>query len=74
MPRYLDYENKRWPTFGRYFIVRERIDSRQDFLWFGEKPVERYWIDPTIPKIEDAGRGLAFLSFTGDEGATIAVA
>jgi len=74
MPRYLDYENKRCPTFGRYFIVRERIDSSQDFLWFGEKPVERYWIDPTIPKIEGAGRGLAFLSFTGDEGATIAVA
>jgi CRISPR-associated protein Cas5t len=74
MPRYLDYANQRQPTFARYFVIRDRVDSREDFLWFGAKPQERYWIDPTTPQIKDAHRGLAFLSFVGEQDETITVA
>lgn len=66
LPRYLDYENRRHPTFARYFVVKERINS-QDFLWFGEKPVEHYWIDPATPEHKGAYRGLHFLSFVGED-------
>ena len=72
MPRYLDY-NKRRPTFSRYFVVRNRIDSQEDFLWFGEKPEEKYWIDPQSPDYEGAKLGLAFLSFVGKEDETITI-
>jgi CRISPR-associated protein Cas5t len=65
MPRYLDYFSKRRPTFARYFIVQERLDSRKDFLWFGEKPEERYWIDPATPEYNGAHLGLSFLDFVG---------
>ncbi|GAB4505461.1 MAG: type I-B CRISPR-associated protein Cas5b [Anaerolineales bacterium] len=73
MPRYLDYNNKRRPTFSRYFIVRDRLDSRVDFLWFGEKKEERYWIDPYSPEYKGAHLGLVFLSFVGDENETITI-
>lgn len=72
MPRYLDYHEQRRPTFGRYFIVHDRLDSKQ-FLWFGEKPSEKYWIDPTSPKVSGVHLGLAFISFTGKEDETITV-
>ncbi len=74
MPRHLDYANRRQPTFARYFVVRERVNSREDFLWFGEKPKERYWIDPTSPQIEGAHLGLAFLSFVGERDEALAMA
>jgi CRISPR-associated protein Cas5t len=73
MPRYLDYNNKRRPTFARYFVVHERLDSRKDFLWFGEKRQEQYWIDPHSPEVNGAHLGLAFLSFTGNEDETITI-
>jgi len=71
MPRYLDYDNKRYPMFSRYFIIHDRIDSRQNFLWFGEDKSVNYWIDPTSPQIDGAFLGLAFLSFIGDKDETI---
>jgi CRISPR-associated protein Cas5t len=74
MPRYLDYANQRQPTFARYFIIRERVDSREDFLWFGIKPKEQYWIDPTTPEVKGANLGLAFLGFMGDQDETLTVA
>jgi len=67
LPRYLDYNKKRHPTFARYFVVQERLDSREDFLWFSEKPEQRYWIDPTAPEYSGARRGLFFLSFVGED-------
>jgi CRISPR-associated protein Cas5t len=73
MPRYLDYQNKRQPAFARYFIVHDRIDSREDFLWFGKKPKERYLIDPQSPDYKGAKLGLAFLSFIGKEDDTITI-
>lgn len=73
MPRYLDYKNRRRPTFSRYFIATDRLDSRDHFIWFGEKKTERYWIDPQSPQYKDAYLGLSFLSFVGDEDETIAI-
>lgn len=73
MPRYLDYNNKRRPTFARYFIVHDRLDSRKDFLWFGEKPNEQYWIDPQSSEYNGLHLGLAFLSFIGQKNETITV-
>ncbi len=67
LPRYLDYEKMRRPTFARYFIVQERLDSRKDFLWFGDKPDQSYWIDPYTPEHNGAHRGLSFLSFVGED-------
>lgn len=74
MPRYLDYANQRQPTWGRYFVIRDRVDSREDFLWFGTKPKETYWVDPTTPEVKGAQRGLAFLSFVGEEDEAFALA
>lgn len=70
MPRYLDYENMRFPNFERYFIVHERIYSK-DFIWFGEKPPEQYWIDPESAEIMDTHLGLMFHTFIGEIDGTI---
>lgn len=73
MPRYVDYSAGRRPFFARYFILQERIHSSQ-FLWFGTKPQERYWVDPTSPEKKGNKLGLQFLSFVGEEDAITAVA
>ncbi len=73
MPRYVDNWNGRRPFFARYFVIQERIHSRQ-FLWFGDKPQERYWIDPSSVAKKEDKLGLQFLSFVGEEDAITAVA
>lgn len=67
LPRYLDYERKRQPAFARYFVVQERLDSEADFMWFGKKPEQNYWVDPTAPTYKGVQRGLSFLSFVGED-------
>ncbi|MEA3350837.1 MAG: type I-B CRISPR-associated protein Cas5, partial [Chloroflexota bacterium] len=69
MPRYLDYTLGRRPAFAQYFVAQHRIQST-DFLWFGEKTDERYWIDPDSPQIKDAQLGLMFHSFVENENET----
>jgi CRISPR-associated protein Cas5t len=66
MPRYVDNFAGRRPFFARYFIIQEPIHSSQ-FLWFGTKPQERYWIDPATPEKKGDHLGLQFLSFVGEE-------
>lgn len=73
MPRYVDYFAKRRPSFARYFVVQERVHSHQ-FLWFGSKPHEQYWVDPTTPEIKGDQLGLQFLSFVGEEDELTALA
>jgi len=73
MPRFLDYTNKRRPTFERYFVVHDRLDSREHFLWFGERREELYWVDPQSPMIKGAHLGLAFLGFVGQMNETISI-
>lgn len=67
LPRYLEYNRRRQPRFARYFVVEERLDSRVDFLWFGQRPEQSYWIDPASPEYKDAYRGLSFLGFVGED-------
>jgi CRISPR-associated protein Cas5t len=66
MPRYVDNWAGRRPYFARYFVVQERIHSSQ-FLWFGHKPRERYWVDPKSAVIKGDKLGLQFLNFVGEE-------
>lgn len=67
MPRYLDYANNRTPTFSRYLVLQERVFS-EEFFEFSGRPNGPYWIDPTTPVMKGAHLGLAFLSFTGEDG------
>lgn len=69
LPRYLDYEHRRQPSFEQYFVVRDRIESK-DFLRFGDQPEEQYWVDPQTPEINGAYRGIEWISFVDDGNAT----
>ncbi|MBN2393404.1 MAG: CRISPR-associated protein Cas5 [Anaerolineae bacterium] len=73
MPRFLDYEHKRAPTFSRYVVLQERVLSN-NFYTFGASKTATYYIDPTTPTYEDAHLGLMFHSFTGDDGETLMLA
>lgn len=68
MPRYIDGANRRQPAFERYIVIQDRIrtDNPQDFLWFGERPATRYWIDPQSAMIDGLQLGLSFLGFVDD--------
>jgi len=68
MPRWIDYRQKRKPTFERYFIVHERVQYPQDFLWFGEVQPADVWVDPTSPAVNGRHLGLIFHSFVGENG------
>jgi len=57
MPRYLDYENNRTPSFEQYLILKDKVFSKNN---------NNYWIDPYSPEIQDRQLGLFFHSFTGD--------
>jgi CRISPR-associated protein Cas5t len=68
MPRFLDYENNRRPTFDQYLVVQERVTLPNDDLpRFAHLQYGPYWVDPTAPvSKEGIQRGLAFLNFTED--------
>lgn len=68
MPRFLDYDNKRTPSFGRYVILNNRAKLGQATTQDG------YWIDPTSPNIKQAHLGLFFHSFVGGENEPIGMA
>ena len=67
MPRYLDYAHSRAPSFDRYLILEDKVVlPREDVLRFSNATYGPYWVDPSAPKLDGIGRGLAFLNFTGD--------
>lgn len=69
MPRYLDYERRRQPSFARYLVLHERIPSHGDggLLRFeGMATDSSYWVDPTSPEIGGARLGLLFHAFVGE--------
>lgn len=70
LPRYVDYERKRVPTFARYVCLENRVHS-SDF-WFAEQ--ETYWIDPASPLYQDDYLGLFFHSFVGEQHEAISLA
>ncbi len=66
MPRFLDYERNRQPTFGRYVLLTRRVFSA-DFRYFEGQPVEtEFWVDPTAPRVNDLPLGLWFHTWTGE--------
>lgn len=66
LPRYLDYERKRTPTFARYLLLEERVQSR-DFWHEEAQETSLFWIDPTSPQVHEAHLGLLFHTFIGGE-------
>lgn len=71
LPRFLDYSNKRAPTFSRYLAVRDRVmmgAGSDEVISYSDYSTDPYWIDPTSPIIKGAHLGLHFHSFIGDDG------
>ena len=73
LPRYLDYERKRTPTFARYLLLDHRVYS--DKFWkFEKEPTNTYWVDPTSSLENEAYLGLNFHTFVGEDHEAISVA
>lgn len=73
MPRFLDYHNKRTPTFARYVVLHNRVYSRELIRQDGATP-ELYWVDPESPEVNGARLGLLFHTFVGDYDDSIVMA
>ncbi len=73
MPRYLDYEHNRRPSFSSYVVVHERVWS-DDFGEYNNQSYGPYWVDPDTPEVKGAHLGLVFHSFVGDENDSFTVA
>jgi len=68
LPRYLDYERKRTPTFARYLLLEHRVHSDSDNFWSLEtQERKKFWIDPTSLQDKGAYLGLMFHTFVGEE-------
>ncbi|HOG46832.1 MAG TPA: CRISPR-associated protein Cas5 [Anaerolineae bacterium] len=66
MPRFLDYENGRSPSFARYLLLKERVHT-SDYVRFAGLPVDsEYWVDPETEEDSGAHLGLAFHTFVGE--------
>lgn len=72
MPRWINYRDRRRPTFARYLMLRERVTSGQMLRFSAQQPV--YWSDPAAPQVNGLSLGLWFHSFVGaaDEAVTLA--
>lgn len=64
MPRFLDYYNKRRPTFARYVVLKRRVTELMQFE--GLNLQTDFWIDPTAPQVDGLPLGLWFHSWTGE--------
>ncbi len=73
MPRWLDYERNRQPTFARYLLLQRRI-SNTDLLRFEHMSPARAWADPTAPRIDDKPLGLIFHTFIGSSHESLTLA
>lgn len=63
MPRFLNYEHKRSPTFARYIMLRQRVMSDDErMLSFGEPPAS-YWADVDSPEVNERHLGLIWHTF-----------
>lgn len=69
MPRLLDYNNARQPTFARYLVLKRRVRSDgPDGLWYVEGIANEsdFWTDPSSPEDNGAHLGLLFHTFVGE--------
>ncbi len=73
MPRFVDYRQRRQPTFGRYVVLERRVRSRE-FLYLSNEPPSRYWVDPTAPRVDGDALGLAFHRWVGDDESALYLA
>lgn len=73
MPRWLDYDRNRHPTFARYLLLQQRLPSHA-LKQFGEGRPISYWADPTVPRVNGLPLGLWFHSFVGNDDETINLA
>ncbi len=68
MPRYLDYERRRTPTFERYYVLRRRVFSSDFIKIRGDEDV--FWVDPSSEEVKGSKLGLVFHSFVDNDGGT----
>lgn len=64
MPRFIDYRQRRYPTFQRYVVLHRRVSSREMVRFEGERL--KFWTDPSSPVNKDEHLGLVFHSWTDD--------
>jgi len=68
MPRYLDYEQERMPSFGQYVMLQSRVTlPNTEKMQFSQLTYGPYWVDPTSPERDGLRLGLPFLSIVGDK-------
>lgn len=71
LPRYLDYEHNRRPSFDRYLVITDRVQlPREEGPSVASSP--HFWVDPTSQEMDSSHLGLAFLSFTGEHDGSVA--
>jgi CRISPR-associated protein Cas5t len=63
MPRYVDYQQRRQPTFGQYLMLNERVLPEHMQPIGVVAPV---WCDPTAPQQAGYGRAVVWHTFVGD--------
>lgn len=73
LPRYLDWQRNRKPTFERYLLLQERVFSRE-LLHFGDATQVEYVYDPQSPVYSGVQRGLIFHRFVEEGDATNSMA
>ena len=73
MPRYLDYQNNRTPTFARYLVLHDRVKT-SELNSFGSQGHSGYWIDPDSPRVDGSHLGLVFHTFVGETHESLHVA
>lgn len=61
MPRFVNYYQRRFPTFERYVVLKRRVKTSELL----RSPTERltFWIDPTSPAVDGLHLGLPFLTW-----------
>lgn len=73
MPRFLDYNYGRNPSFARYVIMHKRVYS-PDLLQYEGDPEAVYWVDPESSEEKGMHLGLLFHSFVGDDDGSFEMA
>ncbi|MBE0448849.1 MAG: CRISPR-associated protein Cas5 [Actinobacteria bacterium] len=66
MPRFLDYENRRFPAFSQFVVLHRRVHSHE-FLRYEGEPSLPFWVDPVSAEINGDKLGLIFHSWIEDD-------
>lgn len=63
MPRFLDYQNKRYPIFERYVVLHRCLHTRNLIRYEGQPMLDPWWADPTEPVGEGDYLGVVWLKW-----------